>query len=222
MHQVDEDGVRCSISRAGIVHSQLKLLGLLMFVLTAAACTDGASSTSAAAEAVVESTVDDYIESRYTYARYRTREDKRAASEARYDWFQHEASEHEREGFIFDQLVEGLFIASRDSLPDELQPGGELETAYHDAADECTASAGYEGLRIYNVSKTYWEAASVEYQLTEDEFFDLRHECAKYAEKYPTLSAADRQRLLGMQRDFYLDVVRTFLEENPDAAVPFR
>ena len=220
MHQVDEDGVRSSTRSAAGVHSQLKLLGVFALVLAIVSCTSTANNISAEVSATIESSVDNYIESRYTDALYRTYEDERAATNAEYEWFQNEASERERERFVFDLLLEGLFIAARDSLPNDLKPGGTLELAYTDALDECAAAAGYEGLDLYDHTLKYYEAALVEYQLSADEYADINHECAKYAVEYPTLSEAERERLLSLRRDFYLDVVRTFLEENPDAVVP--
>lgn len=189
----------------------------LMLVLNAS-CSDSYTE----AEIGVEEIVDEYIESRNSYARYRTHEEETAVWDLEYEWFQNEANEQERERFIFEELIRGRMIGARDSLPEELKPGGVLEAAYHDAAEECTALAGYEGLRIYNASKTYFETVSSEYELTVDDFVDLRHECAKYAIEYPTLSESERERLLDLQRDFYLDIVRTFVEENPDAVVPIQ
>lgn len=180
------------------------------------------STSYTEAEIGVEEIVDEYIESRNTYARYRTFEEERAADEVQYQWFQNEANEQERERYIFEQLIRGRMIGARDSLPAELKPGGALELAYDDSLDECASAAGYKGLQLHDHTLAYFEAALVEYELTEDEFLDLNHECAKYAIEYPTLSKSERQRLLGLQRDFYLDIVRTFLEENPDAVVPLQ
>ncbi len=195
------------------------LLGVSMLVLAVSA---SCSNSYSEAEIGVEQLVDEYIESRNVYVRYRTYDAEKEVRDAEYEWFQNEANVQERERYIFEQLIKGRMIGARESLPDDLQPGGALELAYNDSLDECALSAGYEGIRLYDSSLTHFETALVEYQLTEDEYFDLKHKCAKYAIEYPTLSESERERLLGLQRDFYLDVVRNFLKENPDAVVPLQ
>ncbi len=195
------------------------LLGMASLMLAlSASCSDSYTE----AEIGVEEIVDEYIESLDTYARYRTHEEETAAWDLEYEWFQNEADEQERERFIFEQLIRGRMIGARDSLPDELKPGGALEQAYNDSLDDCASAAGYEGLQLHDHTLAYFEAALVEYRLTEHEFLDLNHECAKYAIEYPTLSESERERLLGLQRDYYLEVVRNFLKENPDAVVPLQ
>ncbi|MYA83173.1 MAG: hypothetical protein F4155_07885 [Acidimicrobiales bacterium] len=200
-------------------HSRALLLATVAVVLaTAMSC----SVSYTDVEVGVEEIVEEYIESRNTYTRYRTFDEAKKARDIEYEWFQNEASEQERERYVFEQLIRGRMIGARDALPEELKPGGALELAYNDSLDECVSSAGYQGLRLHDNSLEYFNAALVDYQLTEDEYFDLNHECAKYAAEYPTLSESERGRLLDMQRDFYRNIVRDFLEDNPEAVVPLQ
>ena len=56
--------------------------------------------------------------------------------------------------------------------------------------------------------------------LTRDELLDVRHSCSRYAAGFPTLDAGERDHLVGLLYQHYLEAVHRWLAENPQARSP--
>ena len=56
--------------------------------------------------------------------------------------------------------------------------------------------------------------------LTDEDLDRLYQRCTDYGLTFPGLSDDERERLLRLQRDYYMDVATRWVAENPDAVVP--
>jgi len=172
------------------------------------------------------------------YARYRTDDESSAERREEDDWFDNVATGHRRERSWFELQMWVVMAAARQNLPEHLGEGGVLGRAYRDALDECAASAGYPGVRLYDdpdidperlqndgralraEQDAEFERYEREYGLDYESFVDLRHECHKHAGDYPTLPIEQRDRLLSESSDHFVRAIRRVISEHPEHAVP--
>lgn len=160
--------------------------------------------------------VDDEVLSAIPFAQYRTLDgmDRDLVNPTA-------GSGHERERNYFEHLVALVMLAADDTLPPDVAIGsGVLHEAEQEAMDQCTADAGWPGVRVYDVSQELGEQYEREFGLTLEMFLDLRHECSKYAATYPTLDRAYRDELLAKRRAHYMAAVGDWMASNPELVVP--
>ena len=180
----------------------------------------------------VDLLVDEYLLHRFgwTLTRYRTLEDARAAEEAAVineDSDSHNATTGDRA--YFEQAARFLFFAANEARPPEVESASdELFMAFYDSLDLCAARSQWPDIPLYlfedgghyPTSAEQYEAAQGRYGFSMDEFLDLRHECHKFAASYPSLDREYRDELLNTRRDYYLDVLRLWMRDNPEMIVP--
>ena len=172
--------------------------------------------------------VDDRLARRHILARYRTYEDYDLASLAEDDWGS--LSPEGRDRAYFEQAVRLLFLGADDAMPPEVSDAHqELWDAFYRSLDLCVERSEWPEAKLYRRdSDGYyygpgWEAVQSYlqlYGLTLDEYIDFRHECHKFAVSYPALDREHRDELLRIRRDYYLDVLRLWMRDNPEMVVP--
>ena len=130
-------------------------------------------------------------------------------------------SGHERERNKFEHTIALVMIVAGDTLPPDVATGsGVLHDAVVETLDQCAADAGWSGVQVYDVSHDDVIEYERKFGLTLEMFFDLRHECSKYAATYPTLDPDVRDELLAKRRGHYMAKVREWMAANPGLVVP--
>ena len=173
---------------------------------------------------------------RDSYAKFRTNEQIRAHDDAEKQWFDEAASEDERNRWAYQLALQLQIVQADNHLPEELGPNGALHFAYYESMSDCAAERGHLGLILTDPPPTeyerlvretgvsfdneYYDRLEPEFGLSLDEYFDIRHDCAKQAEHYPTLEQAERDRLLALRNEHYWQEIRDFMLKNPDLIVP--
>lgn len=175
----------------------------------------------------IEILVDDRLAGRHILARYRTYEDHREASVAEGDFGSMSAEARDRA--YFEQAVRLLFLAAGDAMPAAVRDADqELWDAFYRSLDLCVERSEWPNATLYEVvsdgyvsgSHKQRESAQQQYGMTRDEFIDFQHECHKFAASYPVLDREYRDELLKIRRDYYLDVLRLWMRDNPEMVVP--
>lgn len=173
-----------------------------------------------------------------SYARYRTDEEYSLTLREESAWFDDVATGHERERSWFESQLQVVLIAAGQNLPSHLGENGVLAVALRDALDDCAANAGYADVRLYedpNIDPQRLQSDGRalaaerdaefrryerEYGLDYESFVDLRHECHLYADDYPTLPAAERDKLFEELNEHYAAAIRRAIGDHPEYAVP--
>ncbi len=169
-------------------------------------------------------------------ATFRTNADKRAYDKEERQWLENEATDEERHRWYFALAIQLQIGQAQNSLPAELGEGGILQASYYEAMRECAAEHGYSGLLLadpppdeydrleleegISFDGTYYDRLEPDFGITLDEYFDIRHGCANWAQHYPTLDEAERDRLLNLRNEHYWQEIRDFLLKNPDVIIP--
>lgn len=164
--------------------------------------------------------VNRYIDAPTLDVRYRTFGDFERARNNRLDYLENEARGHERERLLFELRVESALDDAEEALPPELAQGGILDVAFREAMMQCAEESGLPRVDVGNISKAEVDSMIVAHDMTLDEFFDLRHECSKYAANYPTLDDSTRASLLSSLREHYAGSLADYLQGMPDSAIP--
>ena len=171
--------------------------------------------------------VDDRLASRHILARYRTYEDADLASVADSDLSS--MSPEARDRAYFEQAVRFLFLGADDAMPAEVSDADqELWHAFYRSLDLCVERSEWPEAKLYSVRDDGYMTGSFEefqlyqqqYGMTLDEFIDFEHECNKFAASYPALDREYRDELLRIRRDYYLEVLRLWMRDNPEMVVP--
>jgi len=171
--------------------------------------------------------VDDRLARRHILARYRTYEDADLASVADSDLSS--MSPEARDRAYFEQAVRLLFLGADDAMPAEVSDAyQELWHAFYRSLDLCVERSEWPEAKLYSVRDDGYMAGSFEefqfyqqqYGMTLDEFIDFEHECHKFAASYPALDREYRDELLRIRRDYYLEVLRLWMRDNPEMVVP--
>lgn len=175
----------------------------------------------------IEILVDDRLASRHILAQYRTYEDHDLASLAKNDLSSLTPQAHDRAHF--EQAVRLLFLGADDAMSDEVSDADQqLWDAFYRSLDMCVERSQWPDARLYEVvsegyvsgSYVQRESAQQQYGMTRDQYLDFQHECHKYAASYPALDREHRDELLRIRRDYYLDVLRLWMRDNPEMVVP--
>ena len=173
-------------------------------------------------------------------ATFRTDEDRRAHDRAESRWLDERANDEEVERWWYVAALQLVIIEVDRYLdgayPEFFLPDGKLNSAYYEAMDRCAADNGYPDLVLIDpppmvadrieaetgtkIDGSYRDRLGPDFGLTLDEFFDIRHECAKVAQTYPTLDPAERDRILGIRDEEYWRAIRTVMLAEPDLIVP--
>ena len=171
--------------------------------------------------------VDEKLARRHIRARYRTSEDAHLAAAAANDLSS--MSPEARDRAYFEQAVRLLFLGADDAMPAEVSDASdELWHAFYRSLDLCIARSNLPEIELYrleeglyySMSAFQFESAMDRYGLTLDELLDIRHECHKFAALYPALDREYRDELLRIRRDYYLEVLRLWMRDNPEMVVP--
>ena len=171
--------------------------------------------------------VDEYFADNHILARYRTYEDYHEASVAEGHF--RSLSVEARDRVFFEQAVSLLFLATDEAAPAEVSAAAdELWHAFYKSLDMCVERSEWSEAKLYSVrSDGYLSATYDEFQsdiqqhaMTLDEFLDFRHECHKFAATYPALDRERRDDLLAIRRDHYLEILRLWMQANPELVVP--
>ena len=171
--------------------------------------------------------VDDRIAARHILARYRTSEDADLASAAKNDLSS--MSPEARDRAYFEQAVRLLFLGADDAMPVEVSDADqELWDAFYRSLDLCVERSEWPEARLYKVVSEGYVSGSYEqresaqqlYGMIQDEYIDFQHECHKFAASYPALDREYRDELLRIRRDYYLEVLRLWMRDNPEMVVP--
>ena len=156
----------------------------------------------------------------FPYALHRTWAERRHVEEEEYQWARDEAVGYERERWWFERSMRSDAVHAYASLPVDVGAGGILEAAMHESFDECAADAGWHGVQLYDTSGEYVQLLETERGLPLSAYLDLRHTCSTYAMTFPTLGTAERDRLLRVREQHFVDAMRAYIEENPNVVVP--
>ena len=134
-----------------------------------------------------------------------------------------------RDRAYFEQAVRLLFLGADDAMPAEVSDASdELWHAFYRSLDLCVERSEWPEAKLYRVEESDYYPASWEavqsymqaYGMTLDEYIDFKHECHKFAVLYPVLDREHRDELLRIRRDYYLDVLRLWMRDNPEMVVP--
>ena len=171
--------------------------------------------------------VDEKLASRHILARYRTYDDYHEASAAEDNWGS--LSPEGRDRVFFEQMVSLLFLGADDAMPAQVKAASdELWHAFYESLDLCVERSEWPEAKLYETAPegyypASWEAVQSyqrQYGMTLDEYIDFKHECHKFAVLYPALDRDHRDELLRILRDYYLDVLRLWMRDNPEMVVP--
>ncbi len=161
--------------------------------------------------------IDNIVFYRPYFTRGRTIDDVADRRDQQWNRMQHEASGHERERLVFEFDIESLLLNAYGSLPDDLGEGSRLEGAYYGWLTECVSPAGFPDVITdpdtgYDMPIYEAEVEQLEFQVSKtgfsnDDFYDLRYECALRAASYPSLDPAVRDEMIGRVKRHYLQAV---------------
>ena len=171
--------------------------------------------------------VDEKLARRHIRARYRTSEDAHLAAAAANDLSS--MSPEARDRAYFEQAVRLLFLGADDAMPAEVSDASdELWHAFYRSLDLCVERSEWPEAKLYSVRDDGYMTGSFEefqsyqqqYGMTLEGFIDFEHECHKFAASYPALDREYRDELLRIRRDYYLEVLRLWMRDNPEMVVP--
>lgn len=174
-----------------------------------------------------EIVVDEKLARRHRLARYRTYEEANLAEVAANDVSS--MSPEARDRAYFEQAVRWLFFGADEAMPAGVSDASdELWHAFYRSLDLCVERSEWPEAKLYSVGVNGYMAGSFEefesyqqlYGMTLDEFIDFEHECHKFAASYPALDREYRDELLRIRRDYFLEVLRLWMRDNPEMVVP--
>ena len=164
--------------------------------------------------------IDDIVFNTPLYVRFRTVEDAVESDNRRDEYISSVASGHERERLTFEREVEDIVQSAYGLLPPDLGTGSVLELAFVEAIKRCAAEAGYPEIHPTGASEEELAHYEIEFGLSSDAFYDLRHECAKQAATYPTLDPEIRDGMLNRVRKHYLLTVNDYIRDHDVVEIP--
>ncbi len=134
-----------------------------------------------------------------------------------------------RDRWLFEQTVKFVLFEASEAMPAEVSVAvNELYDALHDSLDLCIARSDWPDIQLYYYDDEGYHSAGVDqffravelYGLTIDEFKDFERECNKFAATYPSLNSQRRDELVNIRRDYFLEVLRLWMQDHPEAVVP--
>ena len=146
-------------------------------------------------------------------SRYPTPAVQRAAEAELDEWLTNEADAVDQLRHLFELNLTTRMLEGYYTLPAEVGEGGELEQAFEEALNDCASEAGWPDIDLKNKSLAHAQQLEAERGLTLEKRQELRHECSKIAETYPTLMPERRDELLEIRRNHYLGIARGVFEE---------
>ena len=164
--------------------------------------------------------IDEIVFYRTYYAQYRTVDDFHAGRDAEIHRIQREAYGHERERLQFERDIEGAIRTGYRFLPADIGPDGILEQAFDLWMAKCAAEAGYPDVVLEDESEEELLQYEREFGLSANDYYDLRHSCARRAASYPTLSRDVRDELLHRIRQHLLRAVHDYIREHGIVEIP--
>ena len=179
----------------------------------------------------VEYIVEEYITEFHSdiLARYRTYDEYLAADDSlEYDESRSQSA-GARDRWFFEQTVKFVLFAASEAIPAEVSLAvDELYDAFHDSLDLCIARSNWPNIQLYlyedgeyySVDREHIDAAIEQYKITLDDYLDFRHECSKFATTHPSLDSQRRDELVNIRRDYYLEVLRLWMQDHPEMVVP--
>ena len=168
----------------------------------------------------VDEVIEEYLHSGQIFARFRTIEERYAHDDEQTRWLNEDASDTERNRWFYAEALVLQIIAAKEDMPKEIGPGGELETAHFDAMRACAEDHGWPADVL---DDRPWDNPARDEAQTgprREGYLDLRHECAQWAESYPTLDAIERDSLLALRDEHYRKAIKDFMVANPDIVIP--
>lgn len=166
------------------------------------------------------SLIDSVVFNTPVYIRFRTAEEAVAFDTRRDERIAALEPGHERERLAFEREIEDAVYSAYGFLPSDLGAGGLLELAFVESMRECAADAGYPDINPMGASEDERAHYAAEFGLSSNAFYDLRHECARWAASYPTLDSELRDEMLNRVRKHYLQAVHDHLRDYDIAEVP--
>ncbi len=179
-------------------------------------------------EVGVDALVDEELADRHLYVRHRT-------DEERHDEMLAEQGHvlllpvEERDRLFFEQQVDILFSGVRGIRQEEIERiERTLDSAFYDSVDICIGNSEWPDAVLHETANGefdfghygLYEASAELYDLTWEDYVDLRHECSKFAASYPVLDREYRDELLKTRRDYYLEFLRLWMRDHPEMVVP--
>jgi len=169
-----------------------------------------------------------FLADRHLFVRYRTFEESNSEFVDQLQGFR-SLTPAERDRVYFEQTVELVLWAAEEASPEAVvRADDELREAFYRSLDVCIARSDWPDVRLYEeVDGAYYtgtgdlyDTTAKAYGLTWEDYVDLRHECSKFAASYPVLDSEQRNELVGVLREYYLDALRLWMRDNPDLVVP--
>ena len=173
----------------------------------------------------VDALVDSDLAEIHPFVRYRTVEEHDDEMFADWDDF-HFLPVEKRDRLFFEQEVNLVLWTAREARPEEIERIEMLLfDAFYDSLDLCAEESEYPDIQLYleeggEYYPVWPEGEAQRNGISVDEFLDLRHECSKFAVSYPVLDPEYRDELLKTRRDYYLEVLRSWMAGNPGLVVP--
>ncbi len=161
--------------------------------------------------------IDNIVFYRSYFARARTADEAFEEWIGLRDYQRDEATGHERERLMFEFDVESALLRAYGSLPEDLGEGSRLEDEYYGWLVECLSPAGFpdvisdpdtgNDLPIYQAEDEELAFYESETGFFNDDFYDLRYECALRAAGYPSLDPDVRDEMIGRMKRHYLQSI---------------
>ncbi|MCY4067988.1 MAG: hypothetical protein OXE79_02610 [Acidimicrobiaceae bacterium] len=176
--------------------------------------------------------VDEYISHRFgsILTRYRSYEEAMEADEAAiYNKTDEPLSVEARDRDFFEQTIQFVFLAASEAMPAEVSKAvDKLYDAFFDSLDLCAENSAwpdiqlyyYENEGYYSPGPDQFNHAVQKYGVTLRDFEDLEHMCHKFAATYPSLTSQRRDELVNIRRDYFLEVLRLWMQDHPEMVVP--
>ena len=112
-----------------------------------------------------------------------------------------------------------------ETMPD-FAGSGVLDEAFFEVLERCGRGSAWPGVALFELHDgrgfdVLPERVEPDFGISQFEYLQLRHECARHAATYPTLDPAERDRLLAPQRAHFARVILDRLDnELPFVGVP--
>ena len=193
---------------------------------------------------LVEGLIADRVDLMFPYARWRTFWDL-VAEEGRRLGNLGGLTDDELADFVFDAEVRSVLSAADEARSGDIAEGSDrLHEAFVAAVEECASGYGIKrfadlmGPSVEDLSGQFagepdedlqrlaaeqrqaareFDRFAASLGMTRDELLDVRHSCSRYAAGFPTLAAGERDHLVGLLYQHYLEAVHGWLAENPQA-----
>ena len=127
--------------------------------------------------------------------------------------------------FAFENRMRNSGWAAAGSMPDATS-SSVLDEAFFEAFERCGRESAWPDVELYElhdgrVFDVLPERVEPEFGISQFDYLQLRHECARYAATYPTLDPEVRDRLLAPQRAHFARVILDRLDnELPLVEIP--